>query len=250
MNRQIPIDPVLEKGYDVRMLRDDFAEISNAWIERSSLTRKNANVSLDCSYDIGPANKIDIFRSGEIDAPLYVFIHGGYWQRGDKSVYSFVSESFLNNGIDVALIGYQLCPDASMTSITDQMRKALMWLWNNAEAMKISRDRINVSGHSAGGHLTAMMLATDWQRYNAELPANLIKTGIPISGLYQLEPLQHTTISDALKMNSEELEYLSPHFLKPSSKAPVLVTIGGAETKQFHFQSDEFICTHPPQATA
>ena len=241
MNRAFPIDPELEKGYNVRLLRDDFQQLYEDWTTRSSEFRNNASGRLELAYDNGSRDKLDLFHSGNTGAALLVFIHGGYWQRGDKSVFSFIAEPFVERGVDVALIGYQLCPDADMNSMVEQIRKAIIWLWRNAPDLGISADRINLCGHSAGGHLTAMMLTTRWRKLGGDLPDDLVKTGIPMSGLYQLEPLRHTTISDALGMDASVAHSNSPHFLKPATNAPVLLTIGGDESTQLHWQTDQFI---------
>jgi arylformamidase len=241
MQRTIPVDPILEKGYNVRLLVDDFDGLISRWSDRSEKFRQNVDSSLNCQYGDGEKDKLDIFRCGEANAPLFIFIHGGYWQRGDKSVYSFVAESFINSGIDVAVIGYQLCPGASMTNIVEKIQEAIIWIWRNAENYSISKNRINVSGHSAGGHITGMILATDWQQISSDLPTDLVKTGIPISGLYQLETLRKTTIADALGLDDVESMALSPHFFEPITTAPILVTLGGAETPEFHWQTDQFV---------
>ena len=178
MERTIPIDPTLEKGYNVRLLVDDFDALIEKWSKWSEDFRANVDSSLNCQYSSGEKDKLDIFRCGKPNAPLFIFIHGGYWQRGDKSVYSFVAESFVSSGIDVALIGYQLCPGASMTNIVDKIREAIVWIWNNEDDYSISKHRINVSGHSAGGHITGMVLATDWSNISNDLPKDIIKTGI------------------------------------------------------------------------
>ena len=241
MQITIPVDPILEKGYNVRLLVDDFDGLISRWSDRSEKFRQNVDSSLNCQYGDGEKDKLDIFRCGEANAPLFIFVHGGYWQRGDKSVYSFVAESFINSGIDVALIGYQLCPVASMTNIVEKIQEAIIWIWRNAENYSISKNRINVSGHSAGGHITGMILATDWQQISSDLPTDLVKTGIPISGLYQLEPLRKTTIADALGLDDVESMALSPHFFEPITTAPILVTLGGTETPEFHWQTDQFV---------
>jgi len=241
MERTIPVDPIKEKGYNVRLLVDDFDGLISRWSDRSEKFRQNVDSSLNCQYGDGEKDKLDIFRCGEANAPLFIFIHGGYWQRGDKSVYSFVAESFINSGIDVALIGYQLCPGASMTNIVEKIQEAIIWIWRNAENYSISKNRINVSGHSAGGHITGMILATDWHQISNDLPKDVVKTGIPISGLYQLEPIRETTIADALGLDNEESLALSPHFFEPKTNAPILVTLGGGETPEFHWQTDNFV---------
>jgi arylformamidase len=241
MERTIPIDPTLEKGYNVRLLVDDFDGLIEKWSNRSADFRADVDSSLDCQYGNGVKDKLDIFRCGEPNAPLFIFVHGGYWQRGDKSVYSFVAESFVRSGIDVALIGYQLCPGASMTNIVDKIREAIVWIWNNADDYSISKHRINVSGHSAGGHITGMVLATDWSTVSSDLPKDIVKTGIPISGLYQLDPIRETTIADALGLDDEESMALSPYFYQPQTEAPILVTLGGGETPEFLWQTDNFV---------
>ena len=241
MERTIPIDPTLEKGYNVRLLVDDFDALIEKWSTWSEDFRANVDSSLDCQYGNGEKDKLDIFRSGKPNAPLFIFVHGGYWQRGDKSIYSFVADSFVNSGIDVALIGYQLCPGASMTNIVDKIREAIVWIWNNADDYSISKHRINVSGHSAGGHITGMILATNWLTISNDLPKDIVKTGIPISGLYQLDPIRETTIADALGLNDEESLALSPHFYQPQTEAPILGTLGGGETPEFHWQTNKFL---------
>jgi len=241
LDREIPVDTELEKGYNVRLLRDDFQQLYEGWATRSETFRANADAQIDCAYEDGPRDKLDLFRCGERGAPLLVFIHGGYWQRGDKAVFSFIAGPFVERGVDVALIGYPLCPATDMSSLVSQVRKAIIWLWRNAVQCGISADRINLCGHSAGGHLTGMMLATQWNQLGDDLPGNLVKSAIPMSGLYQLEPLRHTTISDALGMDATIAHDNSPYFLKPATDAPILATIGGAESAELHWQTHQFV---------
>ena len=241
MDKGFPVDPELEKGYNLRLLRDDIQQLFEDWMERSELFRSGADAQFSCAYDEGPRDRLDLFHCGNKDAPLLVFIHGGYWQRGDKSMYAFIAEPFIQRGVDVAMIGYQLCPETDMSTIVAQIRKAIVWLWRNAAQLEISPDRINVCGHSAGGHLTAMMLATFWSQFGDDLAHKLIKSGIPMSGLYQLEPLCHTTINDALGMDAADAHRNSPYFLRPSTNAPILVTIGGGESAQLHWQTDQLV---------
>lgn len=241
LDRELPVDPELEKGYNVRLLRDDIPQVFEDWMSRSEVFRANTDGRLDCAYDEGPLDKLDLFRCGDTGAPLFVFIHGGYWQRGGKQMFSFIAEAFVQKGVDVAVIGYQLCPETDMPALVGQVRKAITWLWRNAARFGFSTERINLCGHSAGGHLTAMMLATEWSQYGDDLPNNLIKSAIPMSGLYQLEPLLHTTINDALGMDTAVANSLSPYFLQPPTDAPILVTIGGDESPQLHWQTSQFI---------
>ena len=241
MTRAVPIDPLLEDNYNNMARRPDAPELLKRWSERSKRYRNKADAKLDCVYGSDERERIDLFRCGKKDAPLLVYIHGGYWQRGDKSIYSFVAAAFNESGVDVAVIGYPLCPQVTLTKIVDSILDALAWLYLNAAAHGICAERINLCGHSAGGHLTAMALTTSWQDRGNGLPLDLVKSGIPMSGLYQLEPLLHTTISDALNLDADEVRQLSPCYLRPTTSTPVLAIVGGAETPEFFRQTDELL---------
>jgi arylformamidase len=123
----------------------------------------------------------------------------------------------------------------------EKIREAIVWLWKNAEDYSLSKNRINISGNSSGGHITGMILATDWLTISNDLPKDILKSGIPISGLYQLDPIRETTIAVALGLDDDESLALSPHFFEPQTEAPILVTLGGGETPVFHWQTDNFV---------
>jgi len=235
------IDADLEYQYNNMARRPDAPELLQHLSELSEVYRGQANATLDCVYGDGERERLDVFRCGKADAPVLIYIHGGYWQRGDKSIYSYIAEGFNNDGVDVAIIGYPLCPKASMTALTASIRKALAWLFRNATDLDICADRINLSGHSAGGHLAAMAMATAWPEYDNDLPPDLLKSAIPISGLYLLHPLLPTTISEALHLTDDEVVELSPALLQASHTAPLLAIVGGAETPEFFRQADSLI---------
>jgi|TARA_B110000971_G_scaffold215458_1_gene248923 arylformamidase len=231
----------LERQYNVRDSRTDYETvIVPDWTNRSAHTREHTNCTLDLQYGPFDKQKLDYFPAGDAGAPTLIFFHGGYWQRGDKSAYSFLAEPFVNNGINMIIAGYSLCPTVSMTDLTEQSRQVLVWLWENSDHLGINPNRIVVSGHSAGGHLTEMLMGTDWPRRNKDLPVDLIKAGVPISPLSLLEPIRHTTINDALGMDTDEAEMLSPMNTPPVTTAPQLIVCGGAETDEFHRQSDMY----------
>jgi len=198
---------------------------------------------IDIRYADGDRQKLDVFNANDRQAPVLVYFHGGYWQRGDKSIYSFLATPYSNAGVNVVVVGYDLCPDVSITRISEQAREAMAYIWLHADELKINRDRITVMGHSAGGHITEMMMATDWTAINPDLPLDLVKSGIPISPLSYLEPVRLTAALNAgIRMDEQEAEEQSPMTRHPPiTDAPQLVVVGGAETDEFHRQSQMYV---------
>jgi len=235
MNASDDIDASLERAYNVRAARDDYEALVDEWNRRSEAFRTAFGGFLDAEYGPGDRQRLDIFTAAQ-GGPTLVYLHGGYWQRGDKSAYSFLAEPFAARGVNVVVMGYTLCPATTVPGITDEIRQGLAWLYRNSGDYGLSADRINLTGHSAGGHLTAMMLATQWRELDAELPPDLAKTGIPISGLYDLEPLRHTTINHAARIDAAAARDCSPLHREPASGARVLAVVGGTETDAFHEQ--------------
>lgn len=240
MNDPADIDENLERGYNVRAGRADYDDVLNDWVRRSEAFRAAAGGVLDISYGPAERQRLDVFPSGEAGAPTLIYLHGGYWQRGDKSVYSFVAEPFVGRGVNVVLMSYTLCPESTVPEITEEIRQGLSWLYRTGGDYGLAPGRINVAGHSAGGHLAAMMLATDWPARDPDLPADLVKTGVPVSGLYALEPLRRTSINQAARIDEAAARHCSPRYLRPASDAPVLAVVGGAETSAFHEQAEAF----------
>jgi len=235
MTSVVDIDEHLESQYNVRAARADYEQVAADWNRRSEAFRGTAGGFIDAAYGPGARHRLDIFTAGPT-APTLVYLHGGYWQRGDKSAYSFVAEPFVARGVNVVLMNYTLCPKATVPGITGEIRRGLAWLYRNSGEHGLAADRINVTGHSAGGHLTAMMLATRWPELGSDLPGDLVKSGIPISGLYDLTPLRHTTINQAAGIDDDAARECSPLFLEPAPGARVLAVAGGAETAAFHTQ--------------
>jgi len=231
-----------QNGYGLDILR---AEVNYrpAWGERSAVFREKARCLLDVSYGHGSRGTLDCFLADNgLHAPTLIFIHGGYWHKGDKSFYSYVAEPFVARGVSCITINYDFCPNVRMTDIVQQVRVAMAWIWRNAEALGVSR-KLFVSGHSAGGHLTAMMMATDWASYDSNLPSSLFLGAIPVSGLHDLRPLVDIPLNDVLLMDAEETATISPVNLPLRSNAPQLVVCGQAESDAFNAQSDLYVST-------
>ena len=167
---------LLEAEYNLRARRgSDFEDLVERWLERSATQRNSPGANVDLAYGAGVREKLDWFSGSEPDGPALIFIHGGYWQRGDKSMYSFVTESFVEHGVSVAVINYNLTPSVRMPQIPPQIQKAVSWVWQNAPDLGFARDKLFISGHSAGGHLTAL-LALDSKWIEAEgVPAGTIR---------------------------------------------------------------------------
>jgi len=239
--------------YNLRAARPDYEEaIIPGWLEGSQNARDTLECRLDIRYGEGEKQKLDVFRCGDANAPTLIWIHGGYWQRGDKSVYSFLATPFVQKGVNVVVVGYDLCPAVSMTRLTEELREAMAFIWHEAATLGINRDRITVMGHSAGGHLTEMMMATDWPARDVALPADMIKAGIPVSPLSYLEPVRLTlALNENLRMDVPEADALSPMTNHPPmTDAPQLVVVGGAETDEFHRQTQMYVDKYASAARA
>lgn len=230
--------------YNLRAGRPDYeVTVIPGWSRDSAHARATSDCSLDIRYGEGEKQKLDVFRCADTAAPTLVYFHGGYWQRGDKSIYSFIAPPFVEAGFNVVVIGYDLCPSVTITRISGEAREAMSFVWRNAGALGINPDRLCVMGHSAGGHITQMMMATDWPAFDDDLPADLIKSGIPVSPLSYLEPVRLTEALNAgIRMDPAEAQAESPMTKHPpGTNAPQLVVVGGAETDEFHRQARMYV---------
>jgi arylformamidase len=222
----------LEAEYNNRRRVPAHAEHAARWQTASAAYRQAAmDAELDLAYGPKERNRYDLFRAGDAKAPLVVYIHGGYWQRGDRKDYSFLAKELNAAGIDLALPSYTLCPSASVMDIIGELRACLVAVW------KKTGKRPVVTGHSAGGHLTGAMAATDWSRM-ADAPADLVRAGVPISGVFELEPLIPTSINDLVGLDAASARAASPLLWPPPRKGlKVIAAVGGDESSEFLRQS-------------
>ena len=167
-----------------------------------------------------------------------MYIHGGYWRSLDKSDFSWIAPPFVNHGVSVALLNYGLAPHTSMEEIVRQMLRAHAWLYRNGDRLGFDPTRIYVAGHSAGAHLAAMMMAALWPIYAADLPADLVKGGLAVSGIYDLQPLLHAPFIQAdLKLTAGRARLLSPVHLPPATDRPLYTAVGALESGEFRRQT-------------
>jgi arylformamidase len=193
---------------------------------------KEGRAEIGLKYGPSPRQTIDLFRpSGNQDGPLALFIHGGYWRSLEPSSFSQMARGMNAHGITVAVSGYDLAPQVSIGQIIEQTQAACLFLWRRFKR------RIMVSGHSAGGHLAACMVATDWKSLDAGAPADLAPTGYAISGLYDLAPLLHLATNADFKLDAAEARRISPLFWPVPRERVLDAVVGGAESSEFLRQS-------------
>ncbi len=223
----------LEAEYNNRARVPDHPGIIAGWKAAAAAFRAaHENAELGIAYGASTRQTLDIFwPSASREAPLALFIHGGYWQALDPSFFSHLAKAPNANGVALVLCGYDLCPQVRLADIVEQVRASALHLW------KRHARRIVACGHSAGGHLTACLLATDWKRYDASVPEDLVPSGLSISGLFDLTPLLPTTVNNALRMDEAEARRNSP-LQWPVSNGRVLdAWVGGAESAEYLRQS-------------
>ena len=224
----------LDAAYNNRDAVPNAAEIVAGWVERSAAYRaRRPDARLDVAYGSKDWRKLDFFPCADpalvATAPTLAFIHGGYWQANEKSKFSFVAEGPNAEGFNVVVIGYPIAPAVDMDAIVGDVLAAVRWLGANLGTLGADRGKLYVSGHSAGGHLTAKAMT--------ELA---VKGGVPISGIFELEPIALCYLNDLLKLDAEQVKRHSPQRHLPKKAAPMLVAVGAAELPELVRQSEEY----------
>jgi arylformamidase len=227
-----------EAEYNNRARVPEHAEIFARWIRDAELYRadtlKDGRAELGLAYGETPRQYLDLFHAqagAAAAAPLALFIHGGYWRSLDPSMFSHMARGLNARGITVAVAGYDLCPVVTIADIIEQMRRACLFLWQRLDRPMF------VVGHSAGGHLAAAMVGTDWPSLYPKAPADLAPAGYAISGLYDLTPLLGVSANQDLRLTAESVRAVSPAFW-PLPRAHTLDSVVGAlESSEFRRQS-------------
>lgn len=204
------------------------------WKENSTAARQQLNCHLNLEYGPGEKETLDLFVAPK-STRLLIFIHGGYWYSMDKDDYSCIAPEFIKAGISVAVLNYALCPQVTIPTIVVQCRQAIAWLYRYARDYSVSAERLIITGHSAGGHLAAMMFTTAWQAY--AVPPNAIVGGVTLSGLFFLDPLLFLGLNTELKLTPESARALSPAYLAPQISAPLIAAVGDLESNEFKRQT-------------
>jgi len=229
----------ITREYNPRLSIPNVADIFARWAEAGRAARAaSPRAQLDLAYGESAGERLDLFPAEQPGAPLLVFIHGGYWRAMDKADFSWVAPAFAARGISVALPNYTLVPKVSIEDIVRQILRSLAWLWRHGERLGFDRNRIVVSGHSAGGHLTGMALAARWPKWESDLPKDLVKAGLAMSALFDLRPfIKSPFFNDDFKLDDAQARKLSPALMTPATRAPIMTTVGGDESSEFHRQN-------------
>jgi arylformamidase len=232
------IDQKMERLYNNRANVPEHPALLAEWAEKSTAWEAAAATLHEVAYGDSSAETLDLYTSDRESAPVHMYIHGGYWQANTKKSSSFVARPLVAAGGHVAVIDYGLCPEVTIDEIGRQIRAALAWLYRNVSLFGGNPGNITVSGHSCGGQLVGLAMATDWPGFGADLSADLVKGGVSISGLFDLGPLVDTTINDKIGMDAEAARRNSPLFMEPAGKAPLALYWGADETDAFRWQSE------------
>ena len=223
--------------YNNRARIPEHPAILQHWFEASARARERHPEMVEASYGIEPRERLDVFPATRAASPVLVYLHGGYWRALDKRDQSFVAPPFVDAGALVVLPDHSLCPAVTIEHIVLQTVQALVWVYRHAAAYGGDPQRIVVAGHSAGGHLATLLLACDWQAVAPELPVDLVKSALSISGLYELEPLRHAPfLAQDLRLTAASARKLSPAAM-PAPRGHLVTLVGGDESEEFHRQA-------------
>ena len=225
----------LEKQYDNGARVPEFAQILQKWQSDAADYRSTAPCQLDLAYGGHERQKVDLFgtlekRDEAKDKPMFVFIHGGYWRALGRETFSHMAKGLNESGFPVLVPSYQLAPQASIRDIILDLNLLCAWSWR-----RYGRKMV-IAGHSAGGHLAAAMLATDWSEY--DLPDDIVTAGLGISGLYDLRPLIKTKLNESLQLDDADARNASPLQWPTPQGKKFQAWVGGDESEEFIRQSD------------
>ncbi|WP_127129413.1 alpha/beta hydrolase [Georgenia sp. SYP-B2076] len=231
----------LDQEYDIEATvpPEQLAELGARFVKDSAQARDELDAVLDVPYGPTLAERLDVFP-GEPGGPVVVFIHGGYWRLNTRKNFSFMARGLVGRGATMVIPSYALCPTVSLDEIVRQQRAAVAWTYQHAAELGADPERLIVSGHSAGGHATAVLLDTDWAGQYG-LPENTVRGGCAISGVFDIRPLRHSFLQPSLQLTEDQVMRLSPMLNLPTAAPPLLVTHGGRQTDEFDRQSKDFL---------
>ncbi|MEQ8231351.1 MAG: alpha/beta hydrolase [Gammaproteobacteria bacterium] len=237
--RHLDSQEAIDAEYQIERRVPDARDWLEFYLAASAQARRELAAEFDVRFGPTRAETLDIFPAAA-GAPVVVFIHGGYWRRLHARDFSFVARGLVGHGVTTVVTNYALCPAVTIAEITRQSRAAVAWLYHNIARHGGDPGRIVVAGHSAGGHQVARLLQTAWVD-DYGLPADVIKGGYALSGLFDLEPLRWSWLQPVLQLDEGLVARESPCRHIPHAAPPLVAEVGGAESDEFHRQSREFV---------
>jgi arylformamidase len=222
----------LDSLYDTSRHGADVGAYLQDFEHTSEKVRREAPALLDVPYGTHPRERLDVFPSASADAPVLLFFHGGYWRASNKERYSYIAQGVVPLGLTLVVVEYALLPGVTMSQLLDQCKRAVAFVHRRGSKWGCDPMRMYLSGHSAGGHIVADLMATAWQQDFA-MPAEAIRGGLALSGLFDLEPIQHSYLNETLQLSSEDVRQHSPVRLPPTVAAPLHLSVGSDEGAEF-----------------
>ena len=229
----------LDRNYDQSSLVPNVGELMEQNAIDSARIREELDVITDVSYGPTELERLDIFPVSEKGAPVAIYHHGGAWTRSDKDQCSYAAPGLVAAGINVLVLDFALAPTVSLDEIVRQNRAAIAWAWHNADTYGWDRNQIHSIGHSSGGHICGMMQVTDWEGVYG-LPADIIKSAAPCSGMYELEPVRLSHRNTYLDLTEQAAARNSSIRQLPAYGPPLTMAWGTGELDEFQRQSREF----------
>lgn len=233
MDRLSSVDPTIECEYNLRVRHPERESVYHRFAADSAILRQTHPGFKTLRYGDSPNSLIDFFPAvTSMPAPVFVFLHGGYWRALDRRIFSFLARPWLARGVHVALPGYDLVPTQTLREIANQARNAIEWMMTRSAELNLDTSRLVIGGHSAGAHLGALSISdmTDWSAIGF----------VGISGVYDLPPLLRTSVNHDLHLDDAEAHALSPQWRHVDPRLRYLCAVGGAETDGFRQQSANY----------
>jgi arylformamidase len=228
----------MEYQYNPRESVPEYPELAKVRAAQAKKVRETAKSWLNISYGSSPRETLDIYAADKPGGPVLVYIHGGYWRSGSKEDNCNFVPTFTKRGATVVLVEYDLCPQVTVTDIVRQTRASIAWVCKNILRYSSDPSSIYVSGHSAGGYLTAMALAHDWTKEG--LPQDCIKGAVATSGVFDLDMVMKISVQEQVRMMPEVAKLNSPFENPPLVKCPLVVAVGSAEPKGWQQMSEDY----------
>ena len=229
----------LELLYSHRHRIEGYDGYLERWPGESAAVRERLEMVPDVAYGSGAAERYDVFPAAS-GAPVHVFFHGGYWHSQDKHGFEFMAPAWVERGMVFVSANYPLCPEVTLPELVDACRRCVVHVRDHAASWGGDPERLYVSGHSAGGHIVASLMSTEWASLRAGLPADLVKGGVAISGVYDLEPMLFLEVNDTLRIDAATVRTCSPLHTVPRTAGPLVLAVGSGEGEEFDRQQADY----------